>query len=196
MRGGVDLWALLAHMAENAGEWTAAVDAWEVKASMETGYDRAGSLVSAAACAGVAEDLATQERLLEEAAAEDENHPRLRLERLDEDAEPADQLAALEAIETDDSRALVLIERDRPSRRSCCRTFSAPNITSPSSNASTLTASRRRSLPSTRQSKKAAWRSSTVFRWTRPRCRVRARQRWACVRSYSPNAVGRRQPGC
>jgi hypothetical protein len=79
--GSAQLWICVARFAEGAGAWDAAADAWLEAATRADGADRISGLVSSAIAAHVGGDDDRYARLIDEAAAADPNHPRLRLER-------------------------------------------------------------------------------------------------------------------
>jgi hypothetical protein len=106
-------WNALALMAEQAGQWRPAVDAWqEASGRARTHYEAAGLLVSAAAAASVAGDDGRKEEFLASAERRCAEHPRLRLE-LARDLPPEPQLNALEGVEGRDNieRAMLAAQR-------------------------------------------------------------------------------------
>ena len=101
--------AVIRH-AEAVGLWHEAADGWENYAARDVDdADRADRLVRAAIDAHVAGESERYERLLSQAADTDPDCPRLHLQRLDEDLPPADQLALLKEIETDNEPLRSLI---------------------------------------------------------------------------------------
>lgn len=108
-RGPDELLILLAREAEAVGLWDAAADVWERLAERAEGAARADRLTRAAIDAGVGADGERRERLLAAAETVDPESPRLKLERLDDEAEPAEQLALLADLHTDDPPLAALI---------------------------------------------------------------------------------------
>lgn len=110
--GDGSFWELVARMAESIGYWSASADAWEQAASRRDPDDAVRSLMSAAASAAVDQDTARRDALVARASEMDPNHPRVLLERLeDEDSPPRDQLEDLERLravaEHNDDRLLI-----------------------------------------------------------------------------------------
>jgi hypothetical protein len=104
------VWDVFARIAESQGEWTAASLAWERLAERQASSSaRVGSLVSGAIAAKVGEDTDRYDELMQRAAEIDNQHPRLVLELMPEDTPPAEQLAILEKLQTDNRDELALI---------------------------------------------------------------------------------------
>jgi hypothetical protein len=102
-------WDVFARIAQANGEWQAASRAWQRKAEHLEGSARAGALVSAAVAAGLGGESEAREDGLREAAEIDDRNPRLVLELMPEEQEPAEQLRLLESLRTEDPEELALI---------------------------------------------------------------------------------------
>lgn len=101
--------------AEAAGLWHDAALGWERLSQRFETVRRADTLVRAAINAGVVGDTRSRERLLRDAETLDPDAPRARLERLDDDAPPEEQLAVLAELDSDDPAlaSLILCQRAR-----------------------------------------------------------------------------------
>jgi tetratricopeptide (TPR) repeat protein len=99
--------------AESAGLWREATSTWERLAERREGASKADALTRAAIDAGIGHEPELRERLLDAAASIDPDAPRMRLERLDQNASPADQLILLEELEADDPALSMLISCHR-----------------------------------------------------------------------------------
>jgi hypothetical protein len=99
------LWRLVALIAEKAGAWRAARDAWKGAAAREPD-DPVALLCSAAACAGIEEDRGSKEKLLDRARSIDPTHPRIALAEIDQGAPGPERIDLLSRIEArdDDTR--------------------------------------------------------------------------------------------
>lgn len=103
-------WRILAHLAEKAGEWATATAAWrEAAARVDDPYERAGVLVAAAATAGVGGDKTLHDQLLDEARELAPDHPRVRVQEVDQSLGGTERLDALEGVESDDPPVAALI---------------------------------------------------------------------------------------
>jgi hypothetical protein len=102
LAGSSDLAVATVRHAEALGLWADAADGWEHIAAQSSNGARGDRLVRAAINAELAGDDARNQHLLTHAAELDPDCPRLRLRRLGSDSGPRDQLARLEAIDTDD----------------------------------------------------------------------------------------------
>lgn len=107
--GSAELVMAIARQAERLGCWSSASSAWERLARRYEGPPLADHLARAAIDAGVAGDLDRREELLNAAEAEHPSGVRARLERLDDHAEPEEQLAELAQLQTDDEPLASLI---------------------------------------------------------------------------------------
>ena len=106
----VRAWRALALVAEKAGEWNTATAAWrEAAAQASDPYERAGVLVAAAATAGVAGDRDLHDGLLGEARELAPDHPRVRVQEVDQSLGGAERLAALEGVASDDPPVAALV---------------------------------------------------------------------------------------
>ena len=85
--GSAELWVAAARFAEQQGDWQLAREAWETAAGRD-GADRVAFLVSASVSADIAGDADGARELLEAARSLDPNHPRVRLQ----DVNQADNL--------------------------------------------------------------------------------------------------------
>jgi hypothetical protein len=103
----------LVRQAEAHGLWSAASRAWERLAERYTGERAADHLARAAVDAGVAADDDRRLVLLERARAAHPESVRVRLEELDQAAEPAQQLRELAGLSTDDAPLGALLECHR-----------------------------------------------------------------------------------
>jgi tetratricopeptide (TPR) repeat protein len=110
----VRVWRVLAHLAEKAGEWRTATAAWrEAAAETDDLFQRAGLLVAAAATAGVGGDRELHDTLLGEARELAPDHPRVRVQEVDQSLGGAERLAALEGVESADPPVTALIASHR-----------------------------------------------------------------------------------
>lgn len=102
-RASARIWDVLARLAESRGEWSAASVAWERLSDRQaTETARAGSLVSAAIAASMGEEGDRHEELIKRAEEIDAQHPRLILAQLPEDTPPAEVLAVIRDLHSDD----------------------------------------------------------------------------------------------
>jgi hypothetical protein len=108
------VWDVFARTAESQGEWAAASEAWEQLAKRQSSLSaRAGSLVSAAIAARMTENIDRYDKLIAQARAADDGHPRLVLEQLSEDTPPAEQLAIIRELDSEDPDDLAQIAARR-----------------------------------------------------------------------------------
>jgi hypothetical protein len=97
------VWDVLARLAESRGEWTAASIAWErLSERQATEAARAGSLVSAAIAATMGGESERHDEVIKRAEEIDARHPRLVLAQLSEDTPPAEVLAIVRDLHSDD----------------------------------------------------------------------------------------------
>lgn len=106
-----ELWIALARLAEAMPDWGLATEAWERVA--DTGDDPIPALVFGSISAGLAGDGAKQEELFARAKDLDPDHPRVRLQEIRTDVDPAEALEALTKITPEDPtlRGLVACHR-------------------------------------------------------------------------------------
>jgi len=108
------VWDVLARTAESQGEWSAASNAWErLSERQRTAFSRSGSLVSAAIAAKMAGEVARYEDLIARAEDADAKHPRLVLELMSEDTAPAERLAIIAKLDSEDPDDLAQIAAQR-----------------------------------------------------------------------------------
>jgi hypothetical protein len=113
LHGPRELAILLVREAEALAMWDSAARATERIAAGTTGADRADLLARAAADARVGGETGRREQLLREAEIIDPDSVRVRLGRLDDNWDGADQLSYLENLSTDDDGLASLIESQR-----------------------------------------------------------------------------------
>lgn len=107
-------WRVLALEAQRTGEWSAAARAWDEVAVRIDGDDaRVRALGNGAAAAGVAGESELQAAFQHRARAIDASHPRVILMELDASMAPAEQLALLDGVRSDDAAVESLIEGHR-----------------------------------------------------------------------------------
>jgi hypothetical protein len=111
--GPVELANLLVREAEGLAMWPDAATAWERIAAGKDQEQKADLLARAAIDAGVAGEDERRERLLAKSERLDPDGVRARLERVDEDLSPQDQLAYLADLQTDDAPLASLIAARR-----------------------------------------------------------------------------------
>jgi tetratricopeptide (TPR) repeat protein len=106
-------WRILALLAEEAGNWIPSSDAWIETANRAEGYERAGLLVAAAVTVSIEGDTTKHDELL--AAARDlaPEHPRVRLQDVDQSLGGRQRLESLEGVESDDPPVAALIAGHR-----------------------------------------------------------------------------------
>jgi hypothetical protein len=110
---GEAIWDLLARIAEALGEWLAAARAWERAARMQSGPSAARAFAHGSSDAQMAGDDEGTQRLLLEATAVDPQVASVVLMRLGDQTPPAEQLAVLDALRSDDTEELGLIAARR-----------------------------------------------------------------------------------
>jgi hypothetical protein len=110
---GVRPWLILGMLAEKDGEWKAAKRAWLAAADVSEGDARAGFLASASVAAEVGGDIAASVELLIAAEALAPNHPRVRLQRVDQNLLGPARLDALQGIESDEPAVAALLALHR-----------------------------------------------------------------------------------
>lgn len=109
-----ELWDLLGRIAQAVGEWAAAARALERVAKLRSGTAAARAFVRAAVSAEAADDAhPDRNRLLDAAGRADPHNPSLILARLDEYTPPAEQLALLQHLHSDDAEERALIAGQR-----------------------------------------------------------------------------------
>jgi hypothetical protein len=109
MTGSEELLQAVVRQAEAAGLWSHATDAWEHLADRQSGVLRADTLARAAVDAGVGGDARRRERLLRAAESLDPDNPRARLERLDDQLSPEEQMVVLDELASDEPGLAALI---------------------------------------------------------------------------------------
>lgn len=107
---GPETWGVLARTAQSQGLWSEAEQAWVEKADRESDPAKADSLISAAMAANVLDEAGeSYRRRIQQARDIDPEHPRLAIDAVDFEAPPAEQVAALSAIESDDPEVRLLL---------------------------------------------------------------------------------------
>lgn len=99
--GSAELWVAAARFAEQQGDWQLAREAWETAAQRE-GADRVEFLVSASVSAELAGDADAATQLLEAARDLDPEHPRVRLQDVNQAGNLDEQLDVLRELWDDD----------------------------------------------------------------------------------------------
>jgi hypothetical protein len=113
--GSVDLCFALARQAERCARWKTAADVWQRFADRFSGATRADYLVRAAIDARMANNDDRYTSLLVTADQADPDSPRLRLERVNDERSPSEQLELLGGIHTDEEplASLIAVQRAR-----------------------------------------------------------------------------------
>lgn len=93
-----ETWGLMASYAQSLGEWKLASDTWMKKSLRLAGSDAASAIVQAAIAVDMIDDVERRDELFRVAEEADPDNTRLKLQLLDENAEPDAQLAYLAAI--------------------------------------------------------------------------------------------------
>lgn len=105
---------VVAIFCQQFGLWSKAADVWYLAASAaDAGVPRAELLTRTAIAREISGDTGQYLELLERARTEDPDAPRLRLEEATNLRDPDEQLAALEALASDDAELEALIEAQR-----------------------------------------------------------------------------------
>ncbi len=93
-----EIWGLISSYAQSFGEWGFASRTWIEKSSRLSGSDAASAIVQAAVAVDMVNDVERRNELLRDAEEIDSGNTRLRLQLLDDAADPGNQLAYLDEI--------------------------------------------------------------------------------------------------